>query len=69
MLNNQPYLDGVFWTDGLNPKVSGPFANQRDMNRAIIEKLRQTESDLSIRLLQNMIDQSLKSHRYVFNAW
>lgn len=30
-LNRQPYLDRVFWTDGLNPKISGPFANQRDM--------------------------------------
>ena len=62
MLN---YLEGVFWTDGLDPKISGPFANQRDMNRAIIEKLRRTESDLYIRLLQNMIDQTLNSHRNV----
>lgn len=38
MLNGQPYLDKVFWTEGLNPKISGPSANQGDMSLAIIEK-------------------------------
>lgn len=38
MLNRQPYPDGVFWTEGLNPKISGPFANQGDMDLAIIRK-------------------------------
>ncbi|KAI9035256.1 uncharacterized protein KD926_004225 [Aspergillus affinis] len=59
MLNRQPYLDGVFWTDGLDPKISGPFTNQAEMNLAIIEKLRQTESDPYIRLLRNMVDRTL----------
>lgn len=45
MLNRKPYLDGVFWSEGLDPKISGPFPSQEDMNLAIIEKLRQTESD------------------------
>ncbi|KAJ9302696.1 hypothetical protein DTO271G3_70 [Paecilomyces variotii] len=66
MLNRQPYLDGVFWTPGLNPKISGPFANQGDMNLAILERLRQTESDPYIRLLRNMIDETLRNHRTVF---
>uniref|UniRef100_A0A093W277 Putative choline kinase 3 n=1 Tax=Talaromyces marneffei PM1 TaxID=1077442 RepID=A0A093W277_TALMA len=51
---------------GLDPKISGPFANQGDMNLAIIEKIRQTESDQYIRLLRNMIDRTLNSHRSVF---
>ncbi|RJE19367.1 Choline/ethanolamine kinase [Aspergillus sclerotialis] len=66
MLNRQPYLDGVFRTDGLNPKISGPFANQKEMNLAIIEKLRQTESDQYIRLLQPMVNRTLNGHRPVF---
>jgi aminoglycoside phosphotransferase (APT) family kinase protein len=66
MLNRQPYLDGVFWTENLNPKISGPFANEEDMNLAIIEKLRQTESDQYIRLLRNMVNRTLSGHRTVF---
>ncbi|KAL1868360.1 hypothetical protein Plec18167_008285 [Paecilomyces lecythidis] len=66
MLNRQPYPDGVFWTEGLNPIISGPFATQRDMNVAIRERLRQTESDQYIRLLRNMINQTLSNHRIVF---
>ena len=66
MLNRQPYLDGVFWTEGLDPKISGPFENQKGMNLAIIEKLRQTESDQYIRLLRNMINQTLNGHRTTF---
>ncbi|QKX58197.1 uncharacterized protein TRUGW13939_05318 [Talaromyces rugulosus] len=66
MLNRQPYLDGVFWTEDLNPKISGPFTSQEDMNLAIIERLRQIESDPYIRLLRNMIHQTLNGHRTVF---
>ena len=66
MLNRQPYLDGVFWTEGLNPKISGPFKNQDEMNVAIIEKLRQTESDQYIQLLQTMVNRTLNHHRIVF---
>ncbi|PIG80596.1 hypothetical protein AARAC_012067 [Aspergillus arachidicola] len=66
MLNHQPYLDGVFWTEGLDPRISGPFHSQEEMNLAIIEKLRQTESDQYIRLLRNMVNQTLKNHRTVF---
>ncbi|KAH8434257.1 phosphotransferase family protein [Aspergillus melleus] len=66
MLNRHPYLDGVFWTEGLDPRISGPFENQEEMNLAIIEKLRQTGSDQYIRLLRNMIDRTLNGHRNVF---
>ncbi|GMG14490.1 unnamed protein product [Aspergillus oryzae] len=66
MLNRRPYLDGVFWTEGLIPKISGPFENQEDMNLAIIEKLRQTESEPYIRLLRNMVKRTLNGHRTVF---
>ncbi|KAL4935219.1 hypothetical protein BDV06DRAFT_229026 [Aspergillus oleicola] len=66
MLNRQPYLDGVFWAEGLNPKISGPFENQEDMNLAIIEKLRQTESDQYIRLLRDMVHRTLNGHSAVF---
>ncbi|KAE8375287.1 kinase-like protein [Aspergillus bertholletiae] len=66
MLNRQPYLDEVFWTEGLNPKISGPFADQGEMNVSILERLRKTESEHYIRLLQNMVDRTLHSHSTVF---
>ncbi|KAL4989673.1 kinase-like protein [Aspergillus falconensis] len=66
MLNHQPYLDGVFWTEGLDSKISGPFASQGDMNLALVEKLGQTESKEYVRLLRNMIDRTLNGHRNVF---
>lgn len=66
MLNRQPYLDGVFWTEGLNPQISGPFASQKEMNCAIIERMRQTESDQYLRLVQTMVDTTLHDHRTVF---
>ncbi|OJJ73478.1 hypothetical protein ASPBRDRAFT_41164 [Aspergillus brasiliensis CBS 101740] len=66
MLNREPYLDGVFWTADYDPKISGPFANQEDLNLAIIERLRQTEKEQYIRLLRPMIDKTLRGHRPVF---
>lgn len=66
MLNHQPYLDGVFYTSPLDPKISGPFATEGDVNSAILEILRQTESEHYVRLIQNMIDMTLKNHHNVF---
>ncbi|KAL4740405.1 hypothetical protein BDV11DRAFT_204326 [Aspergillus similis] len=43
-----------------------PSQIEEHMDLAIIEKLRQTESDPYVRLLQNMINQTLNSHRTVF---
>ncbi|KAB8257980.1 kinase-like domain-containing protein [Aspergillus pseudonomiae] len=65
-MNRQPYHDGVFWTKEQNPLISGPFASQKEMNRGILEKLRQTESPQYIRLLQTMVDSTLHGHRTVF---
>lgn len=67
MLNRRPYLDGVFWTEGLIPKISGPFENQEDMNLAIIEKLRQTEPEPYIRLLRNMVNRTLNGPPHCFH--
>lgn len=66
MLNHQPYLDGVFYTSPLDPKISGPFASQEDLNLGIIEMLRRTESEQYIRMLRDMVDLTLKNHRTVF---
>ena len=66
MLNRQPYPDGVFWIEELDPKISDPFTNQGDMNLAILEKLGQTESDQYIQLLWNMVNRTLNSHHNVF---
>lgn len=66
MLHRQPYLDGVFWSEGLNPKISGPFANREDMNLAIMERLRQTESEQYVRFLRNMVNETLHGHRTAF---
>ncbi|OGM42143.1 hypothetical protein ABOM_009160 [Aspergillus bombycis] len=65
-LNRRPYHDGVFWTKEQNPLISGPFPSQKEMNRGILERLRQTESPQYIRLLQTMVDSTLHSHRTVF---
>ena len=65
-LNRQPYHDGVFWTKDNNPLISGPFANQKEMNRGILERLRQTESSQYIQLLQKTVDSTLHDHRPVF---
>ncbi|KAK9235697.1 kinase-like domain-containing protein [Lipomyces kononenkoae] len=65
-LNRQPYHDGVFWTKDNNPVISGPFANEKEMNRGILERLRQMESPQYIRLLKEMVDRTLHDHRTVF---
>lgn len=65
-LNRQPYHDGVFWTKDNDPLISGPFANQKEMNRGILERLRQTESSQYIQLLQKTIDSTLHDHHHVF---
>lgn len=65
-LNRQPYIDGVFWIKDNNPAISGPFANQKEMNCGILERLRQTESPQYVQLLQGMVDCTLHSHRTVF---
>ncbi|PYH51875.1 aminoglycoside phosphotransferase family protein [Aspergillus niger CBS 101883] len=49
-----------------NPKISGPFTNQEDLNLAIIERMSQIEKEQYIRLLRPMIDQTLRGHRPVF---
>ncbi|KAK9366451.1 kinase-like domain-containing protein [Lipomyces kononenkoae] len=65
-LNHRPYLDGVFWTPDNNPIISGPFADQKEMNHGILERLRQTESPQYIKLLKEMVDRTLHGHRIVF---
>lgn len=65
-LNRRPYHDGVLWTEENNPSVSGPFANQQEMNRGTLERLRQTESFQYIQLLQKMVDNTVHHHRSVF---
>ena len=65
-LNRQPYHDGVFWTKDNNPLISSPFANQKEMNRGILERLRQMESSQYIQLLQKTVGSTLHNHRPVF---
>ena len=65
-LNRKPYHDGVFWTKDNNPIISGPFAKQTEMNRGILERMRQLEYPQYIQLLQQMVDRTLHGHRTVF---
>ena len=65
-LNRQPYNDGVFRPEDDNPLIPGPFANQDEMNRGLLEKLRQLESPQYVRILQGMIERTLHGHRTVF---
>ncbi|KAJ6123576.1 hypothetical protein N7471_010893 [Penicillium samsonianum] len=44
-----------------NPIISGPTKDQEQMNRGIFEKLGQTQSPHYIRLLQEMINRTLKN--------
>ncbi|RDW81538.1 aminoglycoside phosphotransferase family protein [Aspergillus mulundensis] len=66
MIDHSPYLDGVFWNCGLDPKICGPFASEEELNCGMIEKLRQTESEQYIRLLRTMMDRTLHGHRTLF---
>ena len=65
-LNHQPYHDSVFWTKDNNPLISGPFANQKEMNCRILERLHQTELSQYIQLLQKTVDSTLHNHHPVF---
>ncbi|KAE8352300.1 kinase-like domain-containing protein [Aspergillus coremiiformis] len=65
-LNHRPYHDGVFYTKGPNPLISGPFANQKEMNRGMLERIGQAESSQYVRLLRTMVDRTLHDHRTVF---
>lgn len=66
MLHRRPYLHGIFWTEGSDPKLSGPFAYQKEMNLAILEKLGESESEAYMNLLRSMVKRTLKRHRTVF---
>ncbi|CBF85473.1 predicted protein [Aspergillus nidulans FGSC A4] len=67
MLNRRRYLDGLFWTDSLNPKISGPFENQTDLDLAIIGKPRQSQPHISIIL--NMIVRIPNGHSLGLLYW
>ncbi|KAJ5501945.1 hypothetical protein N7463_004819 [Penicillium fimorum] len=59
-LNDTPYIDDN------NPIISEPFEDQEQMNQGILEKPGQTQSPHYIRLLQEMVNRTLKNHRIVF---
>ncbi|CAG8882932.1 unnamed protein product [Penicillium egyptiacum] len=65
-LNGTPYIDGVLSTPDNNRIISGPFKDQEQMNNGILERLSQTQSPHYIRLLREMVNRTLKSHRTVF---
>ncbi|KAJ5530181.1 Aminoglycoside phosphotransferase [Penicillium freii] len=65
-LTGTPYIDGVLSTPDKNPIISGPFNDQEQMNQGILERLAQMQSPHYIRLLQEMINRTLKNHRTVF---
>ncbi|CAI7634431.1 unnamed protein product [Penicillium bialowiezense] len=65
-LDGTPYIDGVLSSPDNNPVISGPFKDQDQMNRGILERLGQTHSPHYIRLVKEMINRTLKNHRIVF---
>ncbi|KAE8333369.1 kinase-like domain-containing protein [Aspergillus sergii] len=65
-LDHRPYNDDVFWNEGLDPEISGPFADQEEMNKGLLRKLGQSENPPYVQLLQNMVDTTLHGHRTVF---
>lgn len=67
-LNAMPYTEGVLSSpDGTyNPVICGPFQDQEQMNRGILERLALSESPHYIRLLRGMVDATLQNHRTVF---
>ncbi|KAJ5138635.1 Ribonuclease P Rpp40 [Penicillium bovifimosum] len=68
-LNYTPYTDGVLSTPDNNPIISGPFADQKQMNQGILERLGQMQSPHYIRLLKEMVNCTLKNHRICLYSW
>jgi hypothetical protein len=66
-LNAMPHTEGVLSSpDGIyNPVICGPFQDQEQMNRGILERLALSESPHYIRLLRGMVDATLQNHRTV----
>lgn len=64
-INHQPFSDGVFWVPDHNPAISGPFANQSDMNEGILERLRQSEPAPYVEFMRGLIEGTLHDHRTV----
>lgn len=67
-LNHQPYHDGVFWTNDNNPLITGPFADQNEMNCGILKRIRRTEYSQYVRLIQKMIESPLHEPPHCFHA-
>lgn len=65
-LNHQPYHGGVFWANENNQYISGPFANQDEMNRGILERMHRAKYPQYVWLVQKMVDNTLRDHRTVF---
>ena len=59
-------FDGVFITSGPDsPDVNGPFANENEMNEAMLSRLAETEPPSSIRLFRTILS-DLPDHKIVF---
>lgn len=61
-----PYNDSLLSTPDDNPMISGPFLSQTQMSDAILMVLGRREPQHYVRLLQGMIDRTLKDHNIVF---
>lgn len=64
-IGRRPYSDTVFWTSDNRPAISGPFADQAEMNQGLMERLRQSESAPYVQFMGEIIGQVLHGHRAV----
>lgn len=66
-IGRKPYNHIVFWTPDNNPAISGPFANQAEMNKGMLERLQQNEANQYVQFMQGMVNQILRDHRTVLS--
>ncbi|KAK4543569.1 hypothetical protein LTR36_005464 [Oleoguttula mirabilis] len=62
----RPYLDGIFFSDPVDPKTSGPFADEDEMNEGMLRRLAQECVPSHVRLLRTIVESTLQGHRTVF---
>lgn len=64
-ISHRPFTDGIFWVSDHNPAISGPVANQSEMNEGILQRLQQTEPAPYVKFMRGLIKETFHGHRTV----
>ncbi|KAF2166895.1 hypothetical protein M409DRAFT_22947 [Zasmidium cellare ATCC 36951] len=65
-VSRKPLNDGIFYTEPVDPKQSGPFANQEEMNKGMLLRLSETCVPSHVQFLRSLIESTLQGHKTVF---